>query len=154
MQNRQFPDEYEISSDAARLQIDVIHRFLSTESYWSPGIPRAVVERSIENSLCFGIYHGTAQVGFARVVTDKSTFALLADVFVLEAHRGKGLSKSLMRAVMGHADLQGLRRFLLTTADAHGLYRQFGFKEIASPVRYMEVLRQDMYRSTAGSPIA
>jgi GNAT superfamily N-acetyltransferase len=101
----------------------------------------------MQNSLCFGVYHRAAQVGFARVVTDKSTFGLLADLFILSAHRGKGLSKWLMRCVVGHEDLQGLRRLLLLTSDAHGLYRQFGFKELGNPSRFMEVLRQDIYRS-------
>jgi N-acetylglutamate synthase-like GNAT family acetyltransferase len=138
--------EYEISTDARRLNVEIIHNFLA-HSYWSPGIPRALVERAIQNSLCFGVYHSTGQVGFARVVTDKTTFAYLADVFILEAHRGKGLSKRLMRHIAEHADLQGLRRFLLLTSDAHGLYRQFGFKEIANEWRFMEVLRQDIYKS-------
>jgi N-acetylglutamate synthase-like GNAT family acetyltransferase len=147
MQTQQFLDEYEISTDAHRLNVEVIHNFLAEESYWSPGIPRAIVERAMQNSLCFGVYHRAAQVGFARVVTDKSTFALLADLFILSAHRGKGLSKWLMRCVVGHEDLQGLRRLLLLTSDAHGLYRQFGFKELGNPSRFMEVLRQDIYRS-------
>jgi len=147
MQTQQVLGEYEISTDAHRLNIQVIHNFLSEESYWSPGIPRAIVERAIQNSLCFGVYLLTEQVGFARVVTDKSTFALLADVFVLGAHRGKGLSKWLMSCVVGHEDLQGLRRLLLLTSDAHSLYRQFGFKELGNPSRFMEVLRQDIYRS-------
>ena len=138
---------YEISTDAHRLNLDVIHGFLAEESYWSRGIPRSIVERAIENSLCFGVYHGATQIGFARVVTDRSTFALLADVFILEAHRGKGLSKWLMRCVVAHQDLQGLRRFLLLTSDAHGLYRQFGFEPIGSPQRFMEILRPDIYRS-------
>lgn len=143
----QFSGEYEISTDAHRLNIEVIHNFLAEESYWSPGIPRSTVERAIQNSLCFGVYLRTEQVGFARVVTDRSTFALLADVFILSAHRGKGLSKWLMRCVIEHEDLQGLRRLLLLTSDAHGLYRQFGFKELGSPSRFMEILRQDIYRS-------
>jgi GNAT superfamily N-acetyltransferase len=147
MQTQHLPAEYEISTDADRLNVEVIHRFLAEDSYWSPGIPRSTVERAIENSLCFGVYHHAAQVGFARVVTDKSTFALLADVFILRAHRGKGLSKWLMRCVVEHEDLQGLRRFLLLTSDAHGLYRQFGFEQLGSPSRFMEVLRQDVYRS-------
>ena len=145
MSTEQFLAEYEISTDAQRLNLDVIHHFLAEESYWSPGIPRAVVERAIQNSLCFGVYHHTAQVGFARVVTDKATFALLADLFILDAHRGKGLSKWLMRCIMEHEDLQGLRRLLLLTSDAHGLYRQFGFRELGNPARFMEVLRQDVY---------
>jgi N-acetylglutamate synthase-like GNAT family acetyltransferase len=138
--------EYEISTDAHRLNVEVIHKFLK-DCYWSPGIPRAIVERAIQNSLCFGVYHPAGQVGFARVVTDKSTFALLADVFILSEHRGKGLSKWLMRYVVGHEDLQGLRRFLLLTSDAHGLYRQFGFEEIGNAWRFMEVVRQYIYRS-------
>jgi N-acetylglutamate synthase-like GNAT family acetyltransferase len=147
MQTQRPPDDYEISADVSRLDVAVIHKFLAEDSYWSRGIPRSTVERAIENSLCFGVYHGAAQVGFARVVTDRSTFALLADVFILEAHRGKGLSKELMRRVVEHEDVQGLRRFLLLTSDAHGLYSQFGFKEIGSPARFMEVLRPDIYQS-------
>ena len=147
MKTEQFLSDYEISTEPRRLDVAVIHKFLAEDSYWSRGIPRSTVERAIENSLCFGVYQGAAQVGFARVVTDSSTFALLADVFILEAHRGKGLSKALMRRVVEHEDLQGLRRFLLLTSDAHGLYSQFGFKEIGSPARFMEVLRPDVYRS-------
>ncbi len=139
---------YEISTDQDRLDVDLVFRFLSEESYWSPGIPRAVVERSINNSMCFGVYHGEVQVGFARIVTDKATFALVADVFILEAHRGKGLSKWLMHEVMEHPDLQGLRRLLLLTSDAHSLYAQFGFTEIGNPGRFMEVLYPDVYGRT------
>ncbi|WP_197086880.1 GNAT family N-acetyltransferase [Bradyrhizobium sp. LTSPM299] len=146
MQTQQMPGGYEISTDPHRLDVEVIHRFLAEESYWSPGIPRSVVERSIANSICFGVYHGAAQIGLARVVTDKSTFALLADVFILESHRGKGLSKWLMRCVVEHEDLQGLRRLLLLTSDAHGLYRQFGFEALGSPSRFMEIVRPDLYR--------
>jgi GNAT superfamily N-acetyltransferase len=142
MQTQYFLDDYEISNDPRRLDVDVIHHFLAKESYWSPGIARTIVERAIDNSLCFGVYHRTEQVGFARVVTDKSTFALLADLFILEAQRGKGLSKWLMRCIVDHEDLQGLRRLLLLTSDAHGLYRQFGFKELGNPSRFMEILRQ------------
>ena len=139
---------YEISTDQDRLDVEVVFRFLSEESYWSPGIPRDVVERSINNSLCFGVYHGEVQVGFARIVTDKATFALVADVFIVEAHRGKGLSKWLLHEVMGHPDLQGLRRLLLLTSDAHSLYAQFGFTEIGNPWRFMEVLHPDAYERT------
>ena len=138
-------DGYEISTDQDRLDVEVVFRFLSEESYWSPGIPRAVVERSINNSLCFGVYHGEAQVGFARIVTDRATFALVADVFIVELHRGKGLSKWLMLEVMAHPDLQGLRRLLLLTSDAHSLYAQFGFTEIGNSWRFMEVLNPDVY---------
>lgn len=137
--------EYEISTDSERLDVSVIHAFLA-QSYWSPGIPRSVVERAISNSLCFGLYHKSEQAGFARIVTDKATFAYLADVFVLEAHRGKGLSKWLMQVVKEHKDLQGLRRFMLGTRDAHGLYRQFEFRELTYPSRMMEILKPDVYR--------
>jgi len=129
---------YDISTDPTRLQPAAIHAYL-TRSYWSPGIPREVVERAIANSLCFGIYLGQAQVGFARVVTDKATFAYLADVYVLEEHRGQGLSKRLVETIQAHPELQGLRRFLLATQDAHGLYAQFGFRPLAAPERMMEV---------------
>ena len=139
---------YEISTDQDRLDVEVVFRFLSEESYWSPGIPRDVVERSINNSLCFGVYHGEAQVGFARIVTDKATFALVADVFIVEAHRGKGLSTWLLHEVMEHPDLQGLRRLLLLTSDAHSLYAQFGFTEIGNSWRFMEVLHPDVYGRT------
>jgi GNAT superfamily N-acetyltransferase len=147
MQTQQFLGEYEISTDTHRLNVEVIHNFLAKESYWSPGIQLSIVERAIQNSLCFGVYHHTAQVGFARVVTDKSTFALLADLFILRAHRGKGLSKWLMRRIIEHEELQSLRRLLLLTSDAHDLYRKFGFEELGNPSRFMEVLRQDIYRS-------
>jgi GNAT superfamily N-acetyltransferase len=146
MQTEQLLTDYEISTDVHRLNVEVIHKFLAEDSYWSLGIPRSIVERGIENSLCFGVYHRAGQVGFARVVTDKSTFALLADLFILKPHRGKGLSKWLMRCVVGHQDLQGLRRLLLLTSDAHGLYSQFGFEQLGNPSRFMEVLRQDVYR--------
>lgn len=137
---------YRISTDPALLDREIIHRFLSEESYWCPGIPRSVVDRSTDHSLCFGAYHGASQVGFARVVTDRATFALVADVFVLQAHRGKGLSKWLMHEVTQHPDLQGLRRLLLVTSDAHSLYRQFGFDAIGSAWRFMEILRADAYK--------
>jgi GNAT superfamily N-acetyltransferase len=145
--NTQFLLDYEISTDPQRLDVDVIHNFLAKESYWAPGIPRHIVERAIHNSLSFGIYAGAEQVGYARVITDKTTFAYLADVFIVDAHRGKGLSKWLMRCIVRHEDLQGLRRFLLFTSDAHGLYRQFGFKEAESPSRIMEIVRRDIYQS-------
>jgi GNAT superfamily N-acetyltransferase len=137
--------DYEISTDRGLLDVTAIHAYL-TQSYWSPGIPRGVVERAIANSLCFGLYREGKQVGFARVITDKATFAYLADVFVLEEHRGKGLAKRLMQAIKQHEDLQGLRRFLLATKDAHALYRQFGFTEPASPASLMEIRDADVYR--------
>ena len=122
--------EYDISTDRARLDLDAIHRFLSTEAYWSPGVAREVVERSIEHSLPFGVYLGDEQVGFARVVTDKATFAWLADVYIESPHRGKGLSKRLVATILEHPELRGLRRWLLGTADAHGLYRRYGFEVV------------------------
>jgi GNAT superfamily N-acetyltransferase len=138
--------EYTVTTDRGRLDPAAIQAFL-TRSYWSAGVPLAVVERAIRNSLCFGLFHAEQQVGFARVVTDKATFAYLADVYVLEAHRGKGLSKWLLEVILGHEDLQGLRRFLLATKDAHGLYRQFGFKELANPSRMMEIANPDVYKT-------
>jgi GNAT superfamily N-acetyltransferase len=137
---------YEISTDPARLDIDAIHAFL-TQSYWSPGIPRATVARAIANSLCFGVFWQGQQVGFARMVTDKTTFAYLCDVYVLEAHRNRGVSKQLMAHVMKHPDLQGLRRMMLATRDAHGLYAQFGFTPLSAPDRIMEVLKPNIYQS-------
>ena len=137
---------YEISTDTARLDIDAIHAFL-TQSYWSPGIPRATVARAIANSLCFGVFWQDQQVGFARMVTDKTTFAYLCDVYVLEAHRGRGVSKQLMDYVMKHPDLQGLRRMMLATRDAHGLYTQFGFTPLGAPDRIMEIVRPNIYLS-------
>jgi GNAT superfamily N-acetyltransferase len=135
---------YEISTDPARLDVDAIHAFL-TQSYWSPGIPRATVARAISNSLCFGVFWQGQQVGFARVVTDRTTFAYLCDVYVLETHRGHGLAKQLMDRVMKHPDLQGLRRMMLATRDAHGLYAQYGFTALGAPDRIMEVLKPDIY---------
>src|SRR4030088_60663 len=140
--------EYLISTDRARLELHVNHGFL-TNSYWAKGIPREVVARSIEHSLCFGIYHATGvQVGFARVVSDFATVAYLGDVFVLETHRGRGLSKWLMECVMHHPALQNLRRWILLTRDAHGLYSQFGFTPIEMPERYMELHRPNVYDAT------
>ena len=138
--------EYEFSTDKGRLDVATIHGYL-TQSYWSPGIPRAIVERAIDGSLCFGIYYHSSQIGFARIITDKATFAYLADVFILEAHRGKGLSKRLMELIISHPDLGGLRRFMLGTKDAHGLYRKFGFTKLADPFRVMEMFRPDVYKS-------
>jgi len=135
---------YEITCDRTRLDIDAIHGFLS-QAYWSPGIPRALVERAMANSLCFGVFHQGQQVGFARVVTDKATFAYLADVYILPEHRGKGLSRRLMERVIQHPDLQGLRRFLLATRDAHALYAKFGFKPLAAPERIMEIHNPGVY---------
>lgn len=120
---------YEVSTDRGRLDVGLIHRFLAEDSYWARGVSREVVERSLENSLCFGVYAGGSQVAFARAVTDRSTFAWLADVFVVEEHRGRGVGELLVRAVLSHPELQTLRRWLLATADAQGLYRRFGFED-------------------------
>jgi GNAT superfamily N-acetyltransferase len=128
----------EVSTDPARLDIDVIHDFLRT-SYWAEGRSRVVVERSIRHSLCFGAYVGDRQVGFARVVSDRAVFAYLMDVFVIPEFRGQGVSKSLIGSVLDHPDLQGLRLFLLGTRDAHGLYEQFGFGPLAEPSRLMAI---------------
>jgi GNAT superfamily N-acetyltransferase len=137
--------EFLISTDRARLDLDVIHGFL-TNCYWAKGIPREVVARSIEHSLCFGVYDGSgAQVGFARVVSDFATVAYLGDVFILESHRGRGLSQWLMECIMQHPALQGLRRWILLTRDAHGLYEKFGFTPVKAPERYMELHRPDVY---------
>jgi GNAT superfamily N-acetyltransferase len=134
-----------VSTDPGRLQIDVIHAFLS-HSYWAAGIPLETVERGIANSLCFGLYDGGRQVGFARAITDRATYAYLADVFVVESHRGRGLARWLMECVRSHPDLQGLRRWGLVTRDAHGLYRSVGFHELAHPERFMEIHDPDLYR--------
>lgn len=139
-----------ITTDKSNLDIDLIHAFLANESSWAKGISRQVVERSIEHSLCFGGFVDGRQVAFARVITDRSTFANLVDVFVLPAHRGKGYSKRLMEAVMSHADLQGLRRFTLATGDAHALYAPFGFTSPLKPATLMERYFPGLYESTAG----
>ncbi|HYE66132.1 MAG TPA: GNAT family N-acetyltransferase [Pyrinomonadaceae bacterium] len=130
--------EYLISTDQRRLDINVIHDYLSNESYWATGRAIETIRRSIEHSLAFGIYRGEEQVGFARVVTDYATFAWLADVFVLEAHRGRGLGKWLVEVILSHPELQGFRRWVLATKDAHELYRQFGFDALRRPERWME----------------
>ena len=156
--------EFLISTDPARLDLDIIHDFL-TNCYWAKGIPREVVARSIEHALCFGVYDGTSeksprlakgarhgapgfvQVGFARVVSDFATVAYLGDVFVLESHRGHGLGEWLMECIMQHPALQNLRRWILLTRDAHGLYSQFGFTPVKAPERYMELHCADVYET-------
>jgi GNAT superfamily N-acetyltransferase len=139
---------YSISTDPARFDLDAIHAYL-VRAYWSKGIPRQTIECAIANSVCFALFHGENQVGFARVVTDSATYAYLCDVYVLEDHRGKGLASWLMEFVMGHSALQGLRRFSLTTRDAHGLYHQFGFRQLSKPESQMEILRPDIYLRSA-----
>jgi GNAT superfamily N-acetyltransferase len=141
--------EFLISTDPARLDLDVIHGFL-TNCYWAKGIPREVVARSIEHALCFGIYDGSgAQVAFARVISDFATVAYVGDVFVIDSHRGRGLGKWLMETITQHPALQGLRRWILTTRDAHGLYSQVGFTSVKFPERYMERHDPHVYESSA-----
>lgn len=136
---------YEISTDRNRLDITLIHEFL-TSSYWAQGIPRSVVEKSIQNSLCFGAFLGARQVGFARVVSDFASIAYIADVFVVPEHRGRGIAKLLMRSILEHPELQGLRRILLATRDAHALYAQFGFRPLSNPEHFMSMHKPDIYR--------
>ena len=140
--------EYAISTDPQRLDPVAIHAYL-TQSYWSPGIPRSTVERAIAHSLCFGVYHAAKQVGFARVITDRATFAHLVDVFILEPHRGKGLSKWLVQFIKSHEDLQGLRRFMLVTKDAHRIYQQFGFANPTYPDRILEITHPGLYLTSS-----
>lgn len=130
--------EYKISTDKSQLDIPLIQKFLSQESYWAQNVPVEIVQRSIENSLCFGVYHQNQQVGFARVITDQATFAYLADVFILPEHRGKGLSKKLIETISNWPSLQGLRRWVLATRDAHTLYEQFGFTSLDKPEIFMQ----------------
>ncbi len=130
-------EHLEISTEVERLDVDLIHRFLSEESYWARGRAREVTQRAIDHSICFGAYVDGRQVGFARVVTDRATFAWLADVFILDDYRGRGYGKTLVAAVLNHPDLRGLRRWLLATKDAHGLYAPYGFAPVP-PERFME----------------
>ena len=136
--------EFVISTDRSRLDLDMIHGFL-IDCYWAKGVPKDLVARSIEHALCFGIYRGGQQAGFARVISDYATFAYIADVFVLEEYRGHGLGKWLMQCIKEHPWLQGLRRWSLVTRDAHGLYEQYGFRELKAPERWMEILDLEVY---------
>ena len=136
---------YLYSTDKDKLQFDVIYNFLSNDSYWAQGISKDILERVIENSECFGIYCDNDQVGFARVVTDKATFGYIGDVFVLESHRGRGLSKNLMTFILKHPEMQGFRRWLLLTKDAQSLYSKFGFIKFHAPDRCMELWYPDVY---------
>ena len=135
--------EYLISTDISKLDVNLIHKFLSEESYWATGIPKDILEKSISNSMCFGLYCSDVQIGFSRVVTDKATFAYLADVFVLQAYRGKGLSKWLMKMILAHPELQRLRRWILTTKDAHKLYEQFGWTRLPDEYSYRFMMRHN-----------
>jgi GNAT superfamily N-acetyltransferase len=140
------PENYTISTDKNLIDVHAVHQYLSIESYWAQNIPVATVARCLENSLCFGVYFEKKQIGFARVISDYTTFAYLCDVYILEAHRGKQLSKCLMQTIMAHEHLQGLRRWILATADAHELYRQFGWNNASKPERYMEIARPNIYK--------
>ena len=138
---------YSISTNKAAMDIAVIHGYLAN-SYWAKGMPKSVLEKAISNSLCFGVFTESGQqVGFARLITDSATFAYLADVFILEVHQGKGLSRWLMENIIAHPQLQGLRRIALATRDAHGLYEKFGFKPLANPQTLMEILNPDVYHN-------
>ena len=139
---------YTISTDRNKLDIDVIHGYL-TGSYWAKEIPKNIVAKCIKNSLCFGIYYGENQVGFARVISDFARIAYLADVFVLESHQGKGLSKWLIEKICLHPELQGLSRFMLGTRDAHGLYEKFGFRALSNPEMMMEKVFPDIYKKNS-----
>jgi GNAT superfamily N-acetyltransferase len=141
--------DYLISTDPSKLDARAIHSFL-TRAYWSQGIPLEMVEKALANSLCFGLFHGKDQIGLARVITDRATYAYLCDVYVLEEHRGRGLGVWLTECVMSHPDLQGLRRFSLATRDAHALYHKFGFEELRKPQSYMEILKSDVYLRSGG----
>src|ERR1700730_15943139 len=136
---------YRMSTDPARLDIDAIHAFLTNDAYWCAGVPRSVVEKAIEHSLCFGLYEGDAQIGFTRVVTDSATFAWICDVYVLPEFRGQGLATWMMQCVLAHPDLQGLRRIVLATRDAHALYRRVGFDALPAPERWMAIADQYPY---------
>ncbi len=137
--------DYRVTTDPAVIDLDALHAFLGGESYWAKGIPREVLERQIKHSLCFTLLHGEKQVGFARIISDRATVAYLGDVFVLSEHRGQGLGKWMMECVMGHPELQGLRRWMLLTRDAHDLYAQFGFTPLKAPDRWMEKHDPDVY---------
>lgn len=150
-------DDFLISTDKSKLDLQCIHQYLSCESYWAKNIPLALVEKSINGSCCFGIYHRRhgsndfdEQIGFARVITDHATFGYLADVFVLSPFRKQGLSKWLMESIMQHPELQGFRRWMLATKDAHGLYAQFGFKALEKPERFMRYSLFDEYPPASG----
>jgi GNAT superfamily N-acetyltransferase len=145
-----YRDGFCISTEKERLDLKAIHHFLSTQAYWSLNIPLSRVEKAVTHSLNFGLYSTEQQIGYARVISDFSSVAYLGDVYILPSFRGKGLSKWLMQTIMAYPELQGLRRWILSTADAHGLYRQFGWVSVAYPDRWMEVNNGEVYRSLAG----
>jgi len=142
-------ESFTVSDDPARLDLDAVHDYLAHHSYWAQEIPRATLDRAIANSLCFGLYDGSRQIGLARMITDRATFSYLCDVYVLPEDRGKGLGKWLMECVMEHPDLAGLRRMHLVTRDAHELYRPLGFTELSDPKRHMEIIQPEIYKNRA-----
>ncbi len=156
---RLLKDGYEISTDKSKLDIPFIHQYLSTASYWAKNIPLALVQKSIQGSVCFGVYDlqpgfpSGKQVGFARMITDGATFGYLADVFIIDQHRGKGLSKWLMEVIVEYPEFQALRRWMLATRDAHGLYSQFEFTALDKPERIMQRLKLNPYPGTGASPV-
>ncbi|WP_312206631.1 GNAT family N-acetyltransferase [Epilithonimonas hominis] len=143
MENQQ---DFYISTDKSKMDIEIIHKYLSEESYWAKGISKEIVEKSVANSFCFGVFYHDRQIGFAKVITDFTTIAYLGDVFILDKFRGLGLSKLLMETIMHHPELQGLRRWILLTADAHELYRKFGWSNINDLSRWMEVHTKNPYQ--------
>jgi GNAT superfamily N-acetyltransferase len=143
------PEGFSITTDKSRIDVPFVHRWLSEESYWCKGISLDIVQRAIDHSMCFAVLHHHQQVGFARVITDRATFAYLADVFVIETYRGRGLSKCLIQFITTHPELQGFRRFTLATLDAHGLYAQYGFVPFPHPERWMEIYKPDIYKESA-----
>jgi GNAT superfamily N-acetyltransferase len=137
MESRLSENQYSISTNKRKLQLHVIHNFL-TNSYWAEGIPLEAVKKQIRNSLCFGVYYKEKQVGYARIITDYTSFAYLCDLFIVEEHRGRGLSKMLMEKILGHKELKRIKNWMLATADAHKLYEKFGFASLKEPERYMK----------------
>jgi GNAT superfamily N-acetyltransferase len=148
--SNRIPVQYEVSTDPARFDVDLIHSFLSS-TYWATGMPRKVLEKSIRHALCFGVFADGKQVAFARVITDYATFAYLSDLFVISGHRGRGVSKLLVRSILDHPELQGLRRFVLATKDAHGLYAQFGFEPLSNPEDFMTIHNPDVYKQASNA---
>lgn len=144
MTNSKLQNRFYISTDKSNLDLSIIHNFLK-QSYWAENIPFSVIQKSIDNSLCFGVYEDSQQIGFARVITDYATFAYLADVFIVEAYRGQGLGKWLIKSILEYPELQCLRRWLLATADAHELYRQYGFQEVKAE-RFMTIAKPNAYQ--------
>ena len=149
METPPLPEGYAISDDASRLDLDRIHFFISRRSYWAQGIPRETFDKTVQNSLTWGVYGAEGQVGFARVISDRATFAYLCDVYIEDAHRGRGLSKALVAAVMAHPELQGLRRWMLVTVDAQKLYESFGFTAADHPGNHMEIHRPNIYKAAS-----